>query len=253
MNREQLHRVRRAIILAAGTGTRLQPLTLETPKPLIPVNGVRMIDSIIAALHENGIQEIIVVVGYLKEAFLSLEAEVPGLKLIENPCYDRCNNISSLYAAREYLGGCMILDGDQVIRNPEILSPLFQRSGYSAVWTEEDTGEWLLTVRDGVIQHCSRSGGKHGWQLYSISRWSEEDGARLRRHLEAEFEKKENRQIYWDDVPLFCYPDEYHLGIRPIRKEDVLEIDCLQELAAVDPSYRHFLSTKEANHEKEKS
>ena len=80
-----------------------------------------------------------------------------------------------------------------------------------------------------------------------------ETAARLRRHLEAEFEKKENRQIYWDDVPLFCYPDEYHLGIHPIRKDDVLEIDCLQELAAADPSYRHFLSTKEADHEKEKS
>ena len=253
MNRDALHRVRRAIILAAGTGTRLHPLTLETPKPLVPVNGVRMIDSIISALHKNGIFEIYAVVGYRKEAFLSLEAEIPGLKLIENPWYDRCNNISSLYAAREYLCDCMILDGDQVIRNPEILSPMFFRSGYTAAWTDEDTGEWLLTVRDGVIQRCSRSGGKHGWQLYSISRWSEEDGARLRRHLEAEFEKKKNRQIYWDDVPLFCYPDEYRLGIHPIRKEDVLEIDSLRELAAADPSYTCFLAEKEADHEKEKS
>ena len=129
MNREPLHRISRAIIMAAGTGSRLHPLTLETPKPLIPVNGVRMIDSIISALHKNGIFEMIVVVGYRKEAFLPLEAEVPGLKLIDNPWYERCNNISSLYAAREYLGDCMILDGDQVIRNPEILSPLFSRSG----------------------------------------------------------------------------------------------------------------------------
>ena len=253
MNREPLHRISRAIIMAAGTGSRLHPLTLETPKPLIPVNGVRMIDSIISALHKNGIFEMIVVVGYRKEAFLPLEAEVPGLKLIDNPWYERCNNISSLYAAREYLGDCMILDGDQVIRNPEILSPLFSRSGYAATWTDEDTGEWLLTVRDGIIQRCSRSGGKHGWQLYSISRWSAEDGAQLKRHLEAEFEKKKNRQIYWDDVPLFCYPEAYRLGIHPIRKEDVLEIDSLQELAAADPSYRRFLSQKEADYEKKKS
>ena len=118
---------------------------------------------------------------------------------------------------------------------------------------DEDTGEWLLTVRDGIIQRCSRSGGKHGWQLYSISRWSAEDGAQLKRHLEAEFEKRKNRQIYWDDVPLFCYPEAYRLGIHPIRKEDVLEIDCLQELAAADPSYRRFLSQKEADYEKKKS
>ena len=184
MSREPLHRVRRAIIMAAGTGTRLHPLTRKTPKPLIPVNGTRMIDSIISALHQNGIFEIIVVVGYKKQLFLPLESEIPGLKLVENLWYDQCNNISSLYAAREYLCDCIIMDGDQVIRNPEILSPMFFRSGYTAAWTDEDTGEWLLTVRDGVIQRCSRSGGKHGWQLYSISRWSEEDGARLRRHLE---------------------------------------------------------------------
>jgi len=252
-NKEALHRVKRAIILAAGGGTRLNPLTLTTPKPLISVNGVRMIDSIISALHKNGILEIIVVVGYRKDAFLSLEAEVPGLKLVENPWYDSCNNISSLYTAREYLGGCMILDGDQIIRNPGIISPLFHRSGYSAAWTDDETEEWLLTGQDGVIQHCSRTGGKHGWQLYSVSRWSVEDGAKLRRHLEIEFIDKKNRQIYWDDVPLFCYPEEYRLGIHPIQKTDILEIDKLEELAAVDPSYRHFLTEKEAKHEKEKS
>jgi len=252
-NREGLHRVKRAIIMAAGSGTRLHPLTLETPKPLIPVNGVRMIDSIIAALHENGIFEIIVVVGYRKEAFLPLEAEIPGLKLVENIWYEQCNNISSLYAAREYLGDCMILDGDQLIRRAGILSPLFYSSGYSAAWTDKETKEWLLTVRDGVIQSCSRSGGKHGWQLYSISRWSAEDGARLRRHLETEFEERKNRQIYWDDVPLFCYPENYRLGIHPIRKEDILEIDSLEELASADPYYRCFLSEKEVEYEKEKS
>ena len=252
-NPECLHRVERAVILAAGGGTRMHPLTLHTPKPLIPVCGTRFIDSIIAALHKNGIFEIYVVVGYRKECFLPLEASVPGLKLIENPWYDSCNNISSLYAAREYLRNCVILDGDQLIRNPAVLVPAFSHSGYCAAWTDGETPEWLLTVRDGLIQSCSRTGGRGGWQLYSISRWSEEDGARLRRHLEIEFEEKQNRQIYWDDVPLFCYPEEYRLGIHPIRRDDVREIDSLEELAAADPSYRPVLLQKEAEHEKAQS
>ena len=92
-----MYKVERAIIMAAGFGSRMSPLTLETPKPLVKVNGTRMIDTVIRGLHENGIYEIYVVVGYLKEQFYDLEKEYEGLKVIENPYYDTCNNISSLY------------------------------------------------------------------------------------------------------------------------------------------------------------
>lgn len=236
-----MHTVKQAIIMAAGRGERMHPLTLETPKPLIRVNGERMIDSVVHALHKNGIFEIFVVVGHLKEQFLPLKEDYPGLKLIENPEYDRCNNISSLYAAREHLSDCIILDGDQVIRNPSVLAPEFKCSGYNAVWTDEETDEWLLTVEDGVITHCSRTGGKGGWQLYSISRWSAEDGAKLRRYLELEFEEKQNTSIYWDDIPVFCHPEDFELGIREMCRDDVVEIDTLEELAAQDPGYLTFL------------
>ena len=64
-----MHKVERAIILAAGIGKRMNPVTLKTPKPLVKVNGVRMIDTIIKALYHNGITEIYIVVGYLKEQF----------------------------------------------------------------------------------------------------------------------------------------------------------------------------------------
>lgn len=225
-----MHHVKRAIIMAAGKGERLLPLTNKTPKPLIEVNGRRMIETVIEALRENGISDIYIVVGYLKEQFGYLVEKYPGIRLIENPYYEHCNNISSLYMAREYLDDCMILDGDQIIYNPSVLAPDFERSGYNAVWTEEETSEWLMTVEDGIVTSCSRTGGKGGWQLYSISRWSSEDGKRLRKHLEAEFEQNKRRKIYWDDVPLFCYPKEYQLGIWPMNRDDVVEIDSLEEL-----------------------
>ena len=134
----------------------------------------------------------------------------------------------------------MVLDGDQIIYNKKILTPYFERSGYNAVWTDEETGEWLLTVEDGIVTGCSRTGGKGGWQLYSISRWSEEDGKRLRAHLELEFEVRKNRQIYWDDVALFCHPEEYQLGIYPMQKSDIIEIDSLEELALADDTYQIY-------------
>lgn len=235
-----IHHVERAIILAAGIGERLRPVTFQTPKPLIRVHGKRLIESLIQNLRQNNIREIYVVVGYMKKSFAPLAEKYPDVTLIENPYYDRSNNISSLYCAREHLENAMILDSDLIVYDPAVLAPEFERSGYNVVWTEKPTDEWLLNVKDGTVTGCSR-GGAWGWQLYSISRWTAEDGRKLRRHLEVEFEEKQNRQIYWDDLALFCYPDSYSLGIRVMCPDDVIEIDSLEELAAIDRGYSSLL------------
>lgn len=234
-----MSRVERAIIMAAGLGNRMRPVTLHTPKPLIKVNGKRMIDTIVDALKSQGIGEIYVVVGYKKEQFYSWAEEQSGIEIIENPYYDTCNNISSLYAAKEHLDNVIIIDGDQIIYNEEILNPSFERSGYNAVKIDTATDEWVMQVdEEGIVTSCSRTGGDKGWQLYSISRWTKEDGKKLKKYLEYEFDERKNRQIYWDDIAMFCHFDDFKLGIYPMKREDICEIDGFDELIKIDPSYR---------------
>ena len=234
-----MRRVERAIIMAAGLGNRMRPVTLHTPKPLIKVNGKRMIDTIVDALKSQGIGEIYVVVGYKKEQFYSWAEEQSGIEIIENPYYDTCNNISSLYAAKEHLDNVIIIDGDQIIYNEEILNPSFERSGYNAVKINTATDEWVMQIdEEGIVTSCSRTGGDKGWQLYSISRWTKEDGKKLKKYLEYEFDERKNRQIYWDDIAMFCHFAAFKLGIYPMKREDICEIDGFDELIKIDPSYR---------------
>lgn len=239
-----MNKVRRAIIMAAGIGSRLRPITLHTPKPLVKVHGVRMIDTVLRGLLEQGIAEIYIVVGYRKARFAALKRDYPQIKLIENPYYAECNNISSLFAAREHLEDAMILDGDLIIRNPAVLSPVFERSGYNAIWTDGQTKEWLMQAENGMVRSCSRTGGSGGWQLFSISRWTQDDGRKLKRLLELEFLEKHNRQIYWDDVPMFCHFQEFQLQVYPMQPEDVIEIDSFAELAALDAAYTERMECK---------
>lgn len=230
--------IRRALIMAAGRGTRMEPLTLQTPKPLVPVHGTPMIENVIQGLQSQGIREIGVITGYKKEQFSFLPEKYPGVQLIENPYWNSCNNISSLYSARDWLNEVLILDGDQILRDPSILKTQFDHSGYAGIFTDEPTDEWLMTPDAvGFIENCSRTGGSHGYRLLSVSWWSQEDGEKLKQDLEKTFVQEGRTDLYWDDVALFCCPDRYRLKIHPIPDSSILEIDSLQELAQEDPAW----------------
>jgi CTP:phosphocholine cytidylyltransferase-like protein len=97
-----MNKVERAIILAAGKGERMLPLTKSTPKPLIEVLGQPIIEHTIEILHQKNIFEIYIVVGYLSEKFNYL-SEKYNVTLVKNPLYNECNNISSMFFAKDYL------------------------------------------------------------------------------------------------------------------------------------------------------
>ena len=231
-------KVENAIIMAAGLGTRMRPLTNEIPKPLVKVNGKRMIETIIQGLNQNGITDISIVTGYLADKFDFLANKYSGIKLINNPYYQKYNNLSSLYVARNELKNTIILDGDQLINNLNVLDSRFDKSGYAGSWVNEWTDEWIMHSDDnGRVISCDRDGGREGYRLYSVSKWTAEDSKKLSKLVEKEFQAK-NYDIYWDDVAMFKYPDKFDLFVHQVDPGDIVEIDSLDELKAIDSSYR---------------
>ena len=93
------YRAKRAIFIAAGFGSRMVPITLNTPKPLVRVHGKRIIDGLIDACLQADINEIYIVRGYLAEQFDQLLYKYPMIKFLENPVYNEANNIASSMCA----------------------------------------------------------------------------------------------------------------------------------------------------------
>ena len=115
------YRVKRAIFIAAGFGSRLVPITFNTPKPLVRVHGKRIIDTLLDACLEAGINEIYIVRGYLSEQFDQLLYRYPMIKFLENPVYNEANNISSALVARYLLSNAYVFEADLLISNPDII------------------------------------------------------------------------------------------------------------------------------------
>ena len=101
----------RAVILAAGFGMRMVPINTEMPKGLLEVNGEALIERIIKQLHEVGIKEIYVVVGFMKEKYEYLIDEY-GVELIVNADYAAKNNLHSVKLVKEHLENAYIIPCD---------------------------------------------------------------------------------------------------------------------------------------------
>lgn len=235
-----MEEVKRAIILAAGEGKRLRPVTFDIPKPLVDVNGVRLIDTSINALKKNGIHEIYIVTGYKNEQFYKAYESDTDISIIENPCYEQGNNITSMYYAREFIPGSFVLEGDFYVNNDRIFEPDIQVSGYCATWMET-VPEWMLKVEDDTIVSCEINGGRNAYRLWGASMWTKKDGCILSELVRKQIEEVKDWSIYWDEIALHMNKDSFKLGIREIGLEDITEIDTLEELAEIDSKYSSYL------------
>lgn len=229
------YRVKRAVLIAAGFGSRLVPITLNTPKPLIRVQGQRIIDSLLDAVSAAGIEEVYVVRGYLAEQFDQLLYKYPHVKFIENPFYNEANNISSAVAAKDLLQNAYVFESDLLLYNPKLITKYQFSSNYLGVPVPV-TDDWCFQTRRGVITGLT-VGGTDCHHMFGISYWTEEDGRKLADDVPATFAMPGGKERYWDEVALRYFARNYEVSVRECTFDDVIEIDTYRELQQLDRSY----------------
>lgn len=235
VNALEPYRVKRAVFIAAGFGSRLVPITLNTPKPLVRVNGKRIIDGLLDAVIAAGIEEIIIVRGYLAEQFDQLLYKYPMIKFIENPLFNEANNISSAMCARYMLSNAYVFEADLLISNSAIIRKYHYASNFLGIKIDR-SDDWCFATKNGIITE-QRIGGVDCYQEVGISYWNDADGKKLAEHIKAAYEQPGGKERYWDQVPFVVFNGEYDVEIRECKAEDIVEIDTFRELKMIDKTY----------------
>ena len=234
-----------AIILAAGLGSRLLPMTRKIPKPLINIGGQSIIERQIAFLKELHIHNIYIVVGYAAHLFSSLEKKY-GVHLIYNPYHKAYNNFYSLFLAREFFGDSYVIEGD-VFMNRNFLQSTLPRSTYFTGIMYEDYGkEWILDFDGDKLksiilpddQKLPEYDGafKNGaYVMTGISYWNKTDAGFILEKLKeivrriSDTDDSKFTGLFWDDIVRTTLGN-FDIAICKIRDDDWIEVDSPADL-----------------------
>ncbi len=229
-----------AILMAAGLGQRMRPLTDKMPKPLVPVHGKPMIETVIDGLRGRGVNRFIVVTGYLAEQFGYLEDKYENLTVIKNEYFMTVNNISSIYAASDILvdtdSDVFICEADLYVSDRTIFDAKLTRSCYYGRMVKGHSDDWLFEQdENGRITRVGK-GGDDLYNMVGIAYFTRDDARCLGRCIKDAWGKEGYEDLFWDDV-VDRNLDKLDLTVHPVNEGQLVEIDTVEELALVDPSY----------------
>lgn len=227
----------RAIILAAGLGTRLRPMTDNTPKALIKVKDKPLVEYQIEYLKEKGIDEIIVVVGYLHEQFDYLK-EKYGVKLVFNDKYAEYNNFYSLYLVKDYLADSYVIDADNYLFKNMFRSDI-NRSTYFSVYREDCENEWFLIYGDDYKVKDIIVDSKAGRILSGVSFWDKETAEKINKFIDFAYDSNEFMDLYWDNM-VKDNISELDVYVEELEVNSIYEIDSVKDYNKLEKILREY-------------
>ena len=227
--------VKRAIFLAAGFGSRMVPITLNTPKPMVKVNGKRIIETLLDAVVAAGIEDIIIVTGYLSEQFELLLKKYPNINFIYNEKYNESNNISSAYLVKDKFANAYVLESDLLLYNKDLIRKYEYHSNFLGKYVDM-TDDWCLETKNGIIVK-EKIGGYNCYQMLGISYYDAKDAVQIEKDLEMVYNSPGGKEKYWEQVILDVCKKNYQIYVRECYEGDIIEIDTFNELKTIDKSY----------------
>ncbi len=226
---------RNAIIIAAGTSSRFVPLSFEKPKGLIEVKGEVLIERQLRQLHEAGIKNITIVVGFMADKFSYL-AEKYGVRFVLNEDYMHYNNTSSLIRVLEHLGNTYICCSDQYYEKNPFMQEM-QESAYAALYAEGRTDEYCLDLDENDKIHNVSIGGADNWYMAGYAYFTEDFSNAFKEILREEYQNEIMRKMYWEDIYIKHIHELPFMHAIKFTNEDLREFDSLDELRMFDTSY----------------
>lgn len=216
-----------AIILAAGFGMRMVPINTETPKGLLEIKGERLIERTIRQLHEVGITEIYVVVGFMKEQYEYLIDEY-GVDLIVAPDYATKNNLHSLKTAADHLSNSYIIPCDiWCEKNPYSRNELY--SWYMVSDLVDDDSTVRVNRKQELVVQKEQAGGN---AMIGICYLLEAEAEIVRERLEELGRDSRYDGAFWEET--LYQKDRMIVTARVVHAADAVEINTYEQLREID-------------------
>ena len=230
------YRVKNAVLMAAGYGSRLGPITEQIPKGLLRIRGEVLVERQIEQLVEAGVADIFLVTGYRSEQFAYLGTH-PHVHIVENPDYHRYNNTSSLYRVLDELDNTYICSADNYFTK-NVFAPYVYRSYYAATYGDEPTEEYYLSVDADDRITGVQIGGAQGWYMMGHVYFARSFSEQFRRLFKRAYETDSTvREQLWEQFYM-RHLDELALYRKCYSQGVVYEFDTLSDILAFDPEFR---------------